>query len=114
MMSACASSAIIFSTSGSSSIPGLGDLELAAAAVEQLDAVQLLDLPDLRGDRRLAHAQMARGARDAALPDGRVERLQLIEHDSASPPSSSRVSVAYACVGRMKGASCAASKKSWG
>ncbi len=93
---------------------GLGDLELAAAAVEQLDAVQLLDLPDLRGDRRLAHAQMARGARDAALPDGRVERLQLIEHDSAFPPSLSRVSVACACVGRMKGASCAASKKSWG
>ena len=59
--------------------PELGQLDPLALAPEQLDAVALLERPDLDGDRRLAEAEPERAAGEAAFARDRVKGAELGE-----------------------------------
>ena len=54
-------------------------LQPASAADEQLNAQVLLQLPDLRGERRLADVKLAGSVCDVLLPGNRVEILKRLE-----------------------------------
>ena len=58
-------------------VPGLGRLDAAAGAVEQLQPEPLLERPDLQAHRRLRHAELLRRLREAAPLDDRTERCKL-------------------------------------
>ena len=58
-------------------MPRLGRLDTAAGAVEQLHAEPLLERADLKAHRRLRHAELLRGLREAAPLDDRTERREL-------------------------------------
>jgi len=51
----------------------IGDLDLATAAVEQAHAVALLERPDLAGEGRLGHVQVAGGLGETAFGRDRVK-----------------------------------------
>ena len=57
---------------------GLGRLDPAAGTVEELLPEPLLERTDLQADRRLRHAELVGGLREAAALDDSTERRELL------------------------------------
>jgi hypothetical protein len=64
---------------------GVGQRDLAARAIEQLQAEVLLELADLLADRRLGHVQLLRGTADVQLLLDRNEISELPKFHSPDP-----------------------------
>ncbi len=63
---------------------GLGRLDPAAGAVEELLADALLQRPDLQAHRRLRHPELVGGLREAAALDNRTKGRELLRVHKAN------------------------------
>ena len=63
---------------------GLGRLDPAAGAVEELLADALLERPDLQAHRRLRHPELVGGLREAAALDNRTKGRELLRVHKAN------------------------------
>ncbi|MNP27151.1 hypothetical protein D3C76_1200420 [compost metagenome] len=66
-------------------MPVAGELDLAVAALEQLQAVEVFQRLDLPADRRLGHAEFLRRQLETAMPGGGFESAQRIQWREQMP-----------------------------
>ncbi|MCY1563435.1 hypothetical protein D9M68_1010360 [compost metagenome] len=60
-------------------VPVTGELDLAVATQEQLQAIEVLQRLDLAADRRLGHAELFRRQFETAMAGGRFEGTQRVQ-----------------------------------
>ncbi|MCY1454473.1 hypothetical protein D9M71_715420 [compost metagenome] len=60
-------------------VPVTGELDLAVATQEQLQAIEVLKCLDLPTDRRLGHAEFLRCQLETAMAGGRFEGTQRVQ-----------------------------------